>query len=190
MGFYQSHKGQTGYRLLNLIEQYCGFRVAEDMIMGHNKIEYQGELLATYCWSPDKNDDTPYFQFFGKNKELYARNQFVMMPFVDEPYLQIEWIVQEVRKALSFDEALHLLHITKNYQLMEYSLNTLSFKTKIIQAIIGSFHPNQFERLEQSTKNFLIEEGWKYIAFGAIVQIIPQENLFSLRYDLIKNKQG
>lgn len=179
MGFWQSHKGQTGYRLMNLIEQYCGFNIAEDMMIGYNQLEYHGKPLATYKWI--EGNDTPFFTFYGENKLQFQREQFIKAPFIDFPYLQIPWICQEVRRKLSFDDGLHILHIAKNYEEIGgwETTTVIALKNKIMRAISESFHINEFEKLPNEYRNYIINEGWKWIGFGAIAEVIPESILLT-----------
>lgn len=178
MGYWQNHKGQTGYRLMNLIEQYCGFNIAEDMIMSHNHLDLYKETFATYEWSRNQTDDSPFFTFHGKHKVAWQKEQFIKMPFVDFPYLQVTWICQEVRKSLSFMDALEILHIAKHYDQIGWNtINCTIIKNKILNAVTGSFHPNQFKQLPEEYKTFILTEGWKWFGFGAIAEIVPEEIL-------------
>ena len=90
--------------------------------------------LFTYTWnSQDETDDVPHFEFIpesgqhglpAQEESPWMKRQFVMAPFIDYDGIhdgQVLWqdpeyMTQEVRKNLRFDEALMIRWIRDNHE--------------------------------------------------------------------------
>ena len=66
------YKGRSIGRLINFLNEYCGVRIAYEVIFDNFKIEFHGQPFATYRWDGDTN--IPTFNFLGDHLD-YERIQ-------------------------------------------------------------------------------------------------------------------
>jgi hypothetical protein len=88
--------------VLHTLEVYCDTcRVADEGVIGNGTVEYQGYPFATYAWLGDT--DIPVFDFVGKNAKVFAWNQKVRQPFLDDTLKlhNLDYIIQELSRIYS-----------------------------------------------------------------------------------------
>jgi hypothetical protein len=122
MSHYSQYKGQSVGRVLHALETYCPFpHMVDQFQVGDGKVIIWSKDFATYVWE----GDTPVFTFlpcpederdrrgWESRKHTAEENQKIMRPFLDDlqALFFIRYVVQEIRKALTFDEALKIRHV-------------------------------------------------------------------------------
>ena len=171
MNHYREHgTGRTIGQVLYCLEVYCesNQRLGENAQVGNGKVTYYGELVADFDW--DENN-IPNFDFyeFGMYPEIYKRfqeQQFFKKPFLDMRYelYCINYLVQELRTELSFDEALAIRHIRDHFK-GEWNDITVKPETvdKIKKAVV-KHSQNVFDEAKA-------EIWWQHFALCAIYSI-------------------
>ncbi len=119
MSSYSGYRGQSVGRILHCLDVYCptNHRLCENASVGDGVVKYHGNIIARYVFSAE--GDIPQFEFLplkGERDSLhkeFEKNQFFYQPYLDNPaaVMNFKFLVQEVRKVLTFEEALIFRHI-------------------------------------------------------------------------------
>lgn len=172
--WHAQHRGRTLGRILHCLSVYCdtNHRLFENASVGAWNVFYHDTLVATYTWPDNPEDDVPTFQFYEfdpqyKLKTQFEENQFRKKPYLDDPELlmDINYIVQQVRLALSFEDALLIRHVRDNLtgdwdQLARYVIENL--KGKIQRVLETDCYGHYRGR---------VKEIWKHMALCAVYSI-------------------
>ena len=176
--FYSEYKGRCVGRLIFFIDNfYCKYHPGkEHFTYGEGKVNWDKSVVARYEWIDDT--DIPKFTFFdtlnfsGENpsrKEYAERLQFFILPYVkneDGIYIadQIEWIVQEVRRILTFDEGVWLIKCWEDEDRFNFIEEKL--RTKIVNKI-----ESEVRRITKNTE-FSGTTMWRHIALCTVYEQI------------------
>ena len=168
---YAKYRGRSVGRILHALNMICtNWWQLDHMIIGNGIVRHghDGPILARYHWNPDdETDDTPIFDFQEENNP-WARRQAINRPFIDDLYTwqTPEYCTQEVRKILSFDEALAIRWIRDKFDsdwnsMMESTRNHIEKKAKrILRKITWNRADNEW-----------YDKHWKHFAMCAVLEI-------------------
>jgi hypothetical protein len=171
--WYSQYNGKSVGRILHAINMYCGLQIAEEVQVGDGKVSLHGLPLAEYIW---EGGDIPVFNFdvccVRKDMiEEFKLNQFFFQPFINNDIFvdYVKYIVQEIRKSLTFEEALKIKFFKDENR--DYHGNTLwiELKKKVVP-IIKENTPSLF--LSEDKYKIDIEDIWKHLCFCAIYEIL------------------
>jgi len=123
MSFWSNYHGKSMGRIQHALYCYCGLDIAERCQIDMGSITLHGIEIATYHWfTKDYNvpfwisqldEDVPQFNFYNhKNYHTYGRNQYILMPFLDLPYMlsSAMFTIQTIRQQITLQEALQIQH--------------------------------------------------------------------------------
>lgn len=115
------HRGRNLGRIMGLIQLYCRtyHSLYETGQYGDGICWYHGKVFATFTWPEDEQSDLAHFTFQttldtdrDKLSAMFAEQQFMLAPYVDQLFVgDIYALVYQVRKAITFDEALAIRHV-------------------------------------------------------------------------------
>lgn len=164
-------KGRSLSRVLYAIETYCRsyHRLSENCQVGDGLVTYYGKTVATYSWD---DEDTPVFEFHEFDTfhqtiaEGFTKDQFFKRPFLDSFFhtTSINYVVQEVRKELTFSEALAIRHIRDR---LDGEWNNITVQDSTVKKIKDGIH-------KHSQGDFSVEDAekyWQHIAMCTIYDI-------------------
>lgn len=167
MSFYRGYKGQCAGRVLYGLDIYCNtyHRLCEYAQIGDGTVEYHRKVVAYFEWE----GNIPKFTFTdslnthdSNIRERFEEAQFRRFPYFDDWMVldYVDYVIQEVRKSLTFDEALAIKHV-RDFFKGEWNDITVQKPTidKIIETIGNSSHGYLKEKAPQM---------WQHIALCAI----------------------
>lgn len=188
MSHYSQYRGTSAGRLCHYLHEivnptYGGdIRTDEiqvDPAVG-SAITYHRKHLATVeRW----DGDVPFLSFnniiesWKPMKFRLERSQFIRRPFIDNPRIlcNIEWVVQELRSRLTFDEALFITW-TRDTWNCDWSINQ-----------------STSDKIAKKIKNLLIESygrlrpeqdlDWQHIALCAVYGVVNE-------YDVLRRREN
>lgn len=171
MGWMSQYRGRSCGRVLYGLEVFCesNHRLFEVACVSGSFVEVHGKVIATYTWPDDPADDKPLFEFLEFDRHCknlavrFTEAQFQRRPYMDDRIVLscLTYTIQEVRRCLSFDEALLIRHIRDYKHGDLWDMFPEESKRKICAKLPASSHGYI------TTDNV----DWKHIALCAIYSI-------------------
>lgn len=166
--------GSSGH-IFHILEQYVqgvsNVQVDSIVFKDSTTLKYFGRDFATI--KERNSNGTPIFEFLDEHKDILTKSQFFKIPFVHfenqidkldkmKTLFGINYCVQEVRKKISFDQALYIKWVRDK---QDGNLKTGMFykkelKDRICASIRSSFH-------NDPPKSAI--DNWDHIAFCTIL---------------------
>ncbi len=176
---YSQYKGQSMGRQMHclsvLLEGTSSIH-ADDCLFGHDKVTGKGRIsiwnqkLADVDWEGDS--DIPTFKFYDLGESDYEkvaarleRAQYIKKSFYDNPRIlyNITYAVQEVRKVLTFDQALYLVWIRDKHN-CDWTLGSDSYRAEIKVKVCEVINKAYYGSLPQED----LDVYWTHFCLAAI----------------------
>jgi hypothetical protein len=183
MEYSKYEPGSVGY-LIHCLHQYGHYDLAEDSKFGSGDIKYRGEVLA----SIGEKDGLPYLYFRTPcDPNLYDAASLRYQQFLKRPYLhnytvlfQLEYVVQEIRGCLTFNEALGIKHVVEKLEgkietLIPYEDMMIKIKRVMYEASHNHLAP-------------YVEDIWQHLAIASAYSIVDEAKLFNLSFPVVAER--